>query len=207
MNRRTLLTAVGCAGVIGVSGCQRLQAVTDDGRRQVTIEEQDVVPKSHQLRISVNLLQGTITQSHTARLQLQITNTGEKRAVSAGPDACNLFNRVRGGSDDPSGLWLYQPEETSYFERGDGRWVPDRSQNDPHRFFAYGCTPTVYSAGKSVDTEFEVWDDHRVNGYLEPDTYRWEEDIQIWDDPTADGTDSPDGEFTWGFSLTVEAAD
>lgn len=209
MHRRTLLAAVGGASVAGLAGCQRLRGTwsDDDGRRRLALASQDAVPEPHEVSIDVELLDGTITTERTARLRLTVTNEGSPRAISAGEGMCNLFNRHRGGSDDPAGLWLYRPSKTGGLERRGDRWVEDRRPSEPRGFPAYACSSRQYASGESVATEYEVWDDYLVEGYLDPGTYRWEEDVGIQADPEAAGTETTGATVTWGFSLAVERED
>lgn len=206
MDRRTLLATLGSGGVVGLAGCQRLHEVRSDdgGRRRVTLASQDAVPETHEVSIDVEVLEGTITPDGPARLRLTVTNEGASRALSPGEGMCHSFDRNRGGSDDPAGLWLYRPTEAEGIDRrGDG-WVADRPRSEPRGFPAYACSSRQYASGESVATEYEVWDDYRVEGYLEPGTYRWEEDVQIQADPDAAGTETRGATVTWGFSLAVE---
>lgn len=209
MDRRTLLTSVATTGVVGVAGCQRLRAITgnDAARRRVRIADQDSVPESHQVRITVDLLEQSVTEAHPARIETSTTNEGPPRALSVGREICHLFNRSKGGSDDPAGLWLYRPEDTQSIDRENDRWERDRSRFSNRGYPAYGCSATRYNNGESVSTEYEVWDDYAVGGYFESNTYRWEQEIHLWNDPDAEGTDSSTATFTWGFSLTVERSD
>lgn len=208
MDRRTLLAALG-VGVVGLAGCQRHRLRSSDGddRRRVSLAGQDAVPDAHAVSLDVEVLEGAITPDRTARLRLTVTNEGADRALSAGEGMCNLFNRDRGGSDDPAGLWLYRPAVTEGVERRDDRWVQDRPSSEPRGFPAYACSSRQYASGESVATELEVWDDYRVEGYLEPGTYRWEEDVQIQADPEAAGIETAGATVTWGFSLAVERDD
>lgn len=79
--------------------------------------------------------------------------------------------------------------------------MPDAS--GPRAYPAYTCRLRRSAGGESLTNEYEVWDDYRGQGYFSPETYRWEESVQVYDDPRADTTDDPDTEFTWGLSLDV----
>jgi len=173
-------------------------------QRQVILSCQDSLPEGYQIRINVEVLEATITADHAAQIRVTTTNNGPKRALSIGTDGCDLFNRSRGASDEPEGLWLYRPEWTNHLTRKEGKWVLDRPSDQPQAYQAYGCAPTVYDSGESRSTEYVVWDDYRVDGYLEPGTYRWEEDVQIWEDASAEPGDSQSATAMWGFSLTVK---
>lgn len=229
MHRRTLLVTAGGTLAGALTGCisstdgnesptpthepsttptpTSRKATDEDRQRTVSLENQDEVPKRHQVSIGVEVLEPAITAAHTARIRVTTTNEGPARSLSVGPDMCSLFNRNRAGSDDPAGLWLHQPEDSQDADRKGERWVLDRPQSQHRGFPAYGCLPRAYESAESVSTEYEVWDDYRIEGYLQPGTYRWEEEIQIWDNTDAKDTDSPSATFTWGFSISVEKAD
>lgn len=229
MHRRTILVSAGGTLAGALTGCisstdgnesptpthepsttptaTTRKSTDEDQPRTVNLENQDEVPKRHQVSVGVEVLEPAITAAHTARIRVTTTNEGPARSLSVGPDKCNLFNRDRAGSDDPAGLWLYQSEDSPDANRKGERWVLDRSQSQHRSFATYGCLPRAYESAESVSTEYEVWDDYRIEGYLQPGTYRWEEEIQIWDDTDAKDTDSPSATFTWGFSISVENAD
>lgn len=133
-----------------------------------------------------------------------MTNEGPKRAFRVAGGYCKLFSEPHAGSNDPSGLWLYQPNETKYLDRKGKRWVPDRPQSHTRSYPASACSPQAYESSESMSTEYEVWHDYQVDGNLQPDSYRWEQEVEIWEDTDARGTDSPTATFTWGFSLFVE---
>jgi hypothetical protein len=177
---------------------------TGDRQRHVSLAAQDTIPDRHDVRIEATVVTPRATDEHPALLRITTTNEGPERAISVGTDGCHLFNRSDAGSDDPPGLWLHRPENAADIDRAGNRWVRDRPADEPRAYLAYACMPTTYAAGESVTTEYEVWDDYQVAGYLEPGTYRWEQDVQIWDTPERRMTDTPSGTVTWGFSLTVE---
>lgn len=178
-------------------------------QRTVTLEDQDSVPKPYRVSIDVDVLESAITTAHTARLRVTMTNEGPPRAFRVAGGNCRLFTESHAGSDKPAGIWLYQPNETKYLDRKGERWVPDRPPSHPRSYPASACAPREYKSDESVSTEYEVWDDYQLDGYLKPDTYRWEGEVEIWEEtePRPRGTDSPAATFTWGFSLAVENAE
>jgi hypothetical protein len=208
MNRRTVLGALGGAGVAGVSGYWVFGRPGKHGAtRTISLTAQDDIPDRHGMEISVDVLEDTITSSRTGRLRFTIGNTGPNRAFSpAASGRCSLFNRSHGGSDEPAGLWLHTPEDAQNIDRDGTRWVADKFQSESRAFAAAGCVPMPYESGKKRTTVYELWDDYKVDGYLEPGTYRWEQEIGIWDDPSATG-DAPDTSFTWGFELGLQKRD
>lgn len=217
MERRTFLAAIGTAGTIGLAGCtaQSDQSTTQTPtnsstptntdvpgtvQRRLELVEQDTIPDRYNLTVEVELRQSVITDEVPGRLQITVTNTGDKRALSVHGDQCDLFNRQRGAST-PRGLWLHQPGDHLDDERKPGKWTLNRSSDDRRGWAAYACATQPYASSESNTTEYEVWDDYTVEGYFEPGTYRWEEDIGISD--TADGDLDPDTTVTWGFAVKV----
>lgn len=224
MKRRTLLIGLGTGGITTLTGCienlssasgitttsakQRTrprETRSDAGEellREVSLNDQDTVPSKYKIQIDVEIIKSTITETETARIRITTTNEGRERAISINKDPCDIFNRSRGGSDDPPGLWLYKSDDTENIDRKNGQWVPDESPDEPRGFPAYGCGRKVYEREESVSTEYAVWDDYQVEGYLEPGIYRWEEEVHV--SKGSDSTDTADESFTWGFSIAVE---
>jgi hypothetical protein len=174
-------------------------------QRRVSLAGADDIEREHDLRIEVEALETTITASHTAKLRVTTTNEGEKRRISIGTGACTLFNRSRGASEQP-GLFLHSPGSEEWIERAGDRWTRDANPSQERAWAAVGCVPPVYAAGESVTNEYAVWDDYRVEGYLVPGTYRFEEPVRILppsDSTTRTPTQEPIAEFDWGFDLTL----
>jgi len=211
MNRRGLLRMIGGIGAVGLAGCtaggQQLGGPNTDTRR-VSLVSQDSVANRHQLQVSADLLTSVINDEETAQLRVTMMNTGPERTFSIGscvePSDCGgyIFDQSAAGSDDPAGLWLRDPA----FEPDDERWVRDKPADEPRGFPQRGYSKKQFETGESVSKQYAVWDDYRTNGYLEPSTYRWEEEIWIWDGASIDPED-PDTKVTWGFSLLIEVPD
>jgi hypothetical protein len=209
MKRRALLATLGTASVGGLVGCiGSIEAPTGgDYTRRISLESQDTVPAEYKVDLDIELLATRVTPTQTARLRITTTNEGAKRAISIGGDGCELFNRSKGGSDDPPGLWLHDPDQTKYIDRKDDRWVADRPANESRAYPAYGCMRKTYEVGESRSNEYMLWDDYQVEGYMTPGTYRWEERVTV-----AETTDDfPDDDqlrsFPWGFTLRVKQPD
>ena len=204
MKRRSVLFALGGAGILGVSGYQMSgMGATHGPKRTVSVSSQDDIPDRYEMSITVDVLQDEITSSQTARLRVTTTNTGEKRGFSIGKHSCSLFNRSRGGSDDPAGLWLYRPQKAENLERRGTKWMPNEFQWESRGFSTKGCGSTVYEPRQRRSTVYEVWDDYKVDGYLESGTYRWEQEVEIYTDPD-EAAGLADDSFTWGFELNLE---
>ena len=191
-----------------------------DVQRRISLADVDEVPAEHDLRIEVELRQSTVTDEHTAHLRLRATDeSSRKRRIGIGTGKCNLFNREKGESE-PSGLWLYTPDEAERLDRAGNRWTEDADPNGMDAYAAYGCAypPTVHD--EPIINEYLVWDDFREEGYMTPGTYRFATSITVGgqapgSNPTVIGNETttgdtatatvePASEFTWGFSLAVE---
>jgi len=209
MKRRTLLTTLAGGTVAGLGGHLLAGAADEDLQRRVSLASQDAVPDDYEITIDVEVVESTVTNLRPARVRITTTNEGPKRAISIrGKVGCVLFNRENGGSDEPPGLWLHEPTYANNINREDNQWV--RASSDrPRGFPLHGCRPKTYEAGESLSNEYVVWHDYRVDGYLDPGTYRWEEDVSIWEGEYDAHEDSSKNSVTttWGFSLTVEQPD
>jgi len=202
MNRRGVLRALGVTGGVGLAGCvgaAMLGPSTDE--RRVSLDEQDSVPSEHDLGIDVEVLESAITDSGTARLRVTTTNEGPQRVLSVGTGSCAILNRGDCLSDPP-GIRLYRTEHADSISRDGERWIP-KPANRGRGFPNFACAATQYDSGDSVETEYEVWHDHREGGYLHPGTYRWEAIIRL----EGDDQQAEDPTFTWGFSLSIAVPD
>ena len=202
MNRRALLRGVGAAGVAGttaLAGCTGLVTTASTAE----IVQQDDVPEQYGVSIDVELVDSEYTDDHPVRLRTTVTNHGREKLPSlSGNPKCGLFDREKAGSEPP-GLWIYSPDTADFATQKDGRWVRDREPDDRQGGFAlYACTPEPYAADESRGQVYEVWDDYRTEGYLVPNTYRWEESVEVAD--TDEGwRDAEPRTFDWGFSLDL----
>jgi hypothetical protein len=208
MKRRRYLAAAGAAGLAGLAGCKgdvapgagRHLLGPDTDRRQVALASVNATPDDSPIDIDVAVTEPLATADQPVRIAVTTTNQGPERAISVAEGGCCLFNREKGGSDDPGGLRLYLAESTDHEDRRGDRWVPDASGGRGDAL--YGCNPRRY-AGGSLTNEYELWDDYAVRGYFRPGGYRWSEAVQVYDDPRAGFGGDPDVEFVWGFSLDV----
>ena len=111
MERRSLLKALGSAGVTGFAGCTA-RARGDGGnrssglKRRLVLVGQDSVPAKYDLNIDATVVDATSTKRHPATVKITATNTGSKRQIGIGTGRDGLFNRSYGGSA-PDGLWLH----------------------------------------------------------------------------------------------------
>lgn len=214
MHRRQFLTTLSGVTTVGLAGCSsavdsvlpRSTPYPEGRQRRITLDSQDMAPEEHAVSIDVELLEPTVTDDHPARLRLTTTNEGPRRALSIHQHGCSLFNRDSGLSDDPPGLVLIHPGRIPYIERPENAWVRDLPPDEHVARQSYGCAQANYDAGGSRSNEYTVWDDYRTEGYFEPGTYRWEEDVTITEPRPADRPLAELGTFSWGFALTVADA-
>lgn len=223
MRRRNFIRKIGTIGVLGMAGCNdydnsdttdtlaspspstsNAKLASSEIQRRVLLKHQDAVDDQYDMRIQVELLREVITDKYTAKLRITVKNEGPKRAFSIGTEMCDLFNRSKGGSDNPKGLWLYSAGDTDHIDRKETKWTSDLPPDKLPGYSAYGCLPRVYGAGESLSNEYEVWDDYRIEGYLEPDRYRWREKVRIWENPDPELGATPTNTVTWGFSLQLK---
>jgi len=210
MNRRALLATLG-ASIAGCAGC--VSAVnggppTSDGsdsifeasevQRRVSLGEVDDAPVS-KVSLDAELLNGTVTGEGPARVRVSLTNEGKSKRLTDNEGECALFNR-RGGASDPAGVSLHQPEfpgytgECRHYSRRGNRWRLDRPSSEDCRVLSYGCESVAYEAGETRATTYQLWDDHTVEGYMPPDTYRFKAQVAVDEES-----------FDWGFSVVVES--
>lgn len=222
--RRQALRYLGTVGVTAIAGCVNLGRGTnptqtsdptssnppassvegDSVQRRISLAEQDTVPDEHALSINVELLRSRVTASETSKLRVTFTNEGDPWGLAINDGKCHIFNRGHGGSVQPEGLWLHWPN--ARIERKAGQWTRDRNPDESRLFSGYGCGAGRIERGESIQTEYAVWDDYRVEGYMEPDTYRFERNVTVYTTEQDGGQEDweQDSTFTWGFSLTVK---
>lgn len=171
-------------------------------QRRLSLASQDSIDAEHDLDVQAELVDAVVTDADTARVRVTTTNVGPRRALSVGTDGCDAFDRGLGASR-PEGLWLYRADATDSIDRQGDRWEPDVPAGRPRGFGGYACPARVYATDESVTTEYEVWDDYRVRGYLDPGVYRWATDVRVWADPAAEASDPPSETVRWGFAVQV----
>lgn len=187
MNRREVVQSIGTASVVGLSGCldavkktfNRNASDRDDLRRKFTVSSQPSIPENDTIHINAQIINSEISSDTPGRIAVRTTNHGERQTISIGKQRCGLFNRDKGGSDDPPGLWLYPPTESKLPERAGHKWVADKSRDTARVFATYECPGMTYPQGASQQNEYLVWDDYQTEGYFEPGTYYWKETVDV----------------------------
>lgn len=204
MRRRALLRNLGMLSTISIAGCVSDSNPVDTATANtVLLDAQDAVPDKYDISIDVEVTNSEFTEDKPGIIRITTTNNGERVKLSAGSGKCSLFVKSRGGSDEPAGLWLHKPEIAERINRKEGRWVADKPSDAPRGSANYGCGMETYQAGQSKSEIFQVWDDYQIDGYLVPNTYRWETPVSISEETPE--TDGGEGSFSWGFSLTLKS--
>ena len=206
MKRRALLGRLGIVSTACFAGCigapsQGTQSKPTPASR-ITSSSQDTIPHQFSFDITVKVIHSQFTEDQPGIIQITTTNNGDPVSLSVGSGYCSIFNRTKGGSDDPSGLWLHRPETAKNINRKEGQWVADKSSDEPRGSANAGCMMQTYEKGQSITSTYQVWDDYQTEGYLESGTYRWETDVSISD--ASSDRESSEESILWGFSLTLE---
>lgn len=211
MNRRTIIKRVGSAGVFGLAGCasppvassENSSTPSKDIQRRVSITDQESIPEKFQLQIEASMLESTITESHTAKIKLTITNHGPPRGISvSSTGGCALFHKSS-LSSKPRGIWLSPVGETTYVSETD--WIADPPEGGSYP--DYGCGLWEFDSGESVQNEYKLYHDGRTSGYLNPGTYRFEETIFATPGESHEEWDrDAEAAFTvpWGVSVSLK---
>jgi hypothetical protein len=202
MRRRSVLKFLSGGGVAGLVGCVAPSGGSPDEvgpERQVSITSQDAVSETHQLRIEASMVESMATKDHPAQVQVSLTNEGQTRWIQVGP-RCPLFWKYNWASS-PEGLLLPSSEEPRYVAESGPRWV----LNPPEEltFGDGGCGRREYKTGESLRTEYTVYDDGRVDGYLEPGTYRFKDEFGLQPQGGDNSETSTPVGVPWKVSLTI----
>ncbi|MFC4405478.1 hypothetical protein [Haloarchaeobius iranensis] len=207
MHRRALLSAVGAAGAAALGGCLAAVGIGTgdpanpvDDERRISLLGVDPVPDESGVTIDVRVLDDRITASETAEIVVETTVVGDATALPVTQGSCAILNR-RTCSSAPRGLWLESTDKSgSTATPHDEGWMRRGLPTGEQGFGGYGCRRVEYQPGESVRNTYEIWDDGRVDGYLEPGEYRWADTIST-------RAASSEGEeyrsFDWGFSLEL----
>ncbi|WP_256298354.1 hypothetical protein [Haloarchaeobius salinus] len=208
MHRRALLSTVAAAGAAGLGGCLASVGIgtsgpanpVDDEERRISLLGVDSVPDESGLQIDVRVLDDRITVSETAEIVVETTVVGDTTVLPVTQGSCAILNR-RTCSSAPRGLWLESTDGAGGTATPDGEgWVRRGLPTGEQGFGGYGCRRVEYQPGESVRNTFAVWDDGRVDGYLDPGEYRWGEDVSV----RSASSDSEEFRgFDWGFSLEL----
>lgn len=215
-SRRGLLQSAGVA-IASLSGCSAASRPRGGGllpvnnrpadefetgvQRIVTLEDAATVPEPLPFTLTTTLVNGTVTPTRPATIQQSLVPTQDVVMRVHDDAACGPFNR-RWGASTPEGVWLFHEDGTPEEDRVPNLWVPDYDPARMRGYKSYGCPPLKYPAGDTAEFEYEVWDDFKYDGYLPPDTYRFEREVtNVYESLD---TDEEIGQFTNFIEITVE---
>lgn len=195
MKRRALLTAIGASAIAGCLGKYRNRTransgTTDDALRRVEVESADESPTTRPLSVSVEVVESAVIPDQPGRLRFTLANDSQTARV------------VESGRRKVFG---------AFFSEGDGQRLLLASADWELQKTALECwrpakkvKPTdvvvtyELSAGERKTLETTLWDAPSNSGpCLEPGIYRFEHEYAFGDEQ------ANDGEFMWGFDLTV----
>jgi hypothetical protein len=206
MRRRDVLGALAASGALSASGCVTSGSLLSSGpshAEEVAIVEQDSVPRDVEFDIRAEVTNGTYSDERPAEIEVVVENTGERKRISIynfdETLDCHLLNRYHAGPKNTKGLWLNTPDRAEHLSRNGNRWEQDRPQDDTRMWAAYGCGNAPYESGDTFTQTYQVWHDFRVDGYLNPGTYRWEQQVGVV------YADQSDTVFRWGFTLELNS--
>ncbi|MDX1747120.1 MAG: hypothetical protein R3324_14375, partial [Halobacteriales archaeon] len=184
MRRRPLLCAIAGGTLAGLGGCVSAPTPGSEPQgksasptpppglqRRVSIAEEDPVPEGYDVHVVARLLEATITDEHTARIRITVTNEGPEREIAVSTGGCALLNRY-GQSSRPRGVWLARGEDLGYVSENGPEWIAEPPEDGG--FPDYGCAVRTFATGESVSVEYAVYDDARAGGYLPRGRYWFE---------------------------------
>lgn len=205
MRRRDALAALATSGALSVSGCVASRSLLSSGpshSEEIALVEQGTIPDDIEFDIRAEVTDATYSDERPAQFEIVVENTGERKRISIynfdETLDCHLFNRFRAGPKNTKGLWLNTPHKAEHLSRNGNRWEQDRPQDDTRMWAAYGCGTALYESGETFTQTYQVWHDYRVDGYLNPGTYRWEQDVAVV------YADQSDTIFDWGLTLELK---
>lgn len=213
MHRRSALRQLAVAGSLGLAGCALVpDELTTDGtpaptttplpdgfQRRVSIVDTDPVPEPYRTRIDATLERRTVTDDHTARLRISVTNEGPEREFVAGGDHyCGLFYKDHQLSE-PRGLWLGAVGSPGPISQAGPRWVASPPDNE--RFGDQGCPSEPLATGKTVMETYDLYDDDRIGDYLDQGTYWFESSHLV---PASNDEEIEHGPPVYAFAVSVE---
>lgn len=210
MKRRDVMYTT---SVVGLSGCL-LGGETSDptrtpstcesgGARQIRLADFAATPDEADVEIQPRMGREQVSSEATATLELAVANRGGRREVTIVDDSrCHFFNRD-GGRSEPRGLWLYRAENAPADRVGEC-WTKDGPPASATDFESYGCGTQAIGSGETIETTYEVWDDHTSDDYMPTGTYRFSRNVGIWPETgEEESRGEPDHLFEWWLDLEV----
>lgn len=204
MRRRDLLGAVTASGALSLSGCTTgslLSSSSPSHSEEIAIVEQDSVPQDFDITIQAEVTNATYSDEQPAQIEIVVENTGDREYIQIYSNEniqCQLFNKSEAKPENTRGLWLYPAGDAKLLSRQGDKWVEDRPQDESRQYAAYGCGIASYESGETFSQLYQVWHDYRADGYLNPGTYRWEDQVGVGNSERINNT------FRWGFEIELK---
>lgn len=168
MKRRTYLASVASlATLTGASGCISGAAGRNSADRMDKTVTVSNVEQPTDFEVDVNVVDGNITPSTTARVALTYTNTGEDvRTVNLNPENPDPLPSV---GKDPGLVLLSDAYDAT--RTGTECWKPEQ-EGFPRPAVVY---QTPIEPSQSITLEYDVWAAPQQDAdCIDPDTYRFE---------------------------------
>lgn len=204
MRRRTVITGVGTALLVGNSGCisQTVRSVANETEtmrspdviRSIEITEQGDIPGEIEADLTAEVVEPTVTSDHTATVRITFTNRGEKRDFTFG--ALPPFTVTESMERNP-GILLLDPE-VDYEKPRPDCWRPPTSSHAA----GYNAVAKIVTLGQneSVKREAELWGSPANADQdicLPTGEFRFERDYEFG------FLDIPP--FMWGFTVSLSS--
>lgn len=142
-------------------------------QRRVSITHQRPDPDNHNLQISATMLEPSVTDSHPVRLRITVANDGQARRMTV-HSGCPMFSKYDWASN-PFGVFLADARSPSWVAESGPQWIIE-PPTEPGRggyFGDGGCGAVAYSSGQSRTFEYDLYDDGRIQGYLDSRRYNF----------------------------------
>lgn len=202
MRRRTILGAVGGGIATGLSGCtgtsnrggsnpSNTPTIGQEARR-ARISGQDDVPTNAEFEFRTEVLTPTVTEEHTATIQVVFENKGRKRTFTFGSVA--PFTETNSVEGDPGVLLL--PTNRHYNKPAPNCWRPPRTS---HAGATNASAHQIdLERGEVIKHNANVWGSelNEDNGVCIPTgEFRFENQYNFEIETIS--------QFTWGFTLSL----
>jgi hypothetical protein len=153
------------------------------------------------LRLDVSVGEPQVTETYPARIQVTLTKEDPLDRIRL-YSGCPQFHEEDDWVSIPPGVLLSASDDPDHRTNAGPRWVldppPESAGGDP------GCGGDIDFRDGPFQVEYELYDDGRESGYLDPGFYMFSHDF-TWIPVESLGDDSVDRVlFMLEFGLTIE---
>lgn len=221
MKRRTVVSVVG-ASVVPLTGCfgqaspgadptdNATDTVADtelppstprNGPRTVSLSGVDDVSNGPPLSPSVEVSQPDVTADQTAQIRTTLTNTADTPAWNMDVRIRTFGNFITQAGPQNQQLLLLNPDG-DYETVRPACWRADINRPTLDHAYTNTVSDIQYAPGETRSNTFDIYGHpENIGPCLAPGNYPIEAEYAISDDSN---TDTPEWEYQWGFSITVE---